>query len=194
MLLEKQFAKLQLELSVKAKNGLDFIVAASIVWAAIAFVWTLPNSPALNGFITFFVGAAVLPLAWLFSKLLGTTWALAHNPLQPLGLWLNFAQLFYFPLLLFMYSKHPTQFIMAYGIITGAHFFPYAWFYKAKPYAVMAGVIAVGCLLLGLRTSEANLYLIPLFVVCALVLLGGLLYVSYRQNKQAYLFLTAQSE
>ncbi|MBO0359974.1 hypothetical protein J0X19_18585 [Hymenobacter sp. BT186] len=194
MLLEKQFAKLQLELSVKAKNGLDFILAASIVWAAIAFVWTLPNSPTLNGFITFFVGAAVLPLAWLFSKLLGTTWTIAHNPLQPLGLWLNFAQLFYFPILLFIYSKHPAQFIMTYGIITGAHFFPYAWFYKATPYAIMAGVIAVGCLVLGLRTPEANLYLIPGFVAAALMLLGGLLYVSYRQNEQVYLLLTAQSE
>jgi hypothetical protein len=194
MLLEEQFAQLQLELSVKAKNGLDFILAASIVWAAIAFVWTLPNPPALNGFITFFVGAAVLPLAWVFSKLLGTTWTIVHNPLQPLGLWLNFAQLFYFPILLLMYSKHPAQFIMTYGIITGAHFFPYAWFYKAKPYAVMAGVIAVGCLLLGLLTSEANLYLIPVFVACALVVLGCLLYVSYRHNKQEYLLPPAQSE
>lgn len=194
MLLEKQFAALQLELSVKAKNGLDFIVAASLVWAAIAFVWTLPNSPGLNGFITFFVGAATLPLAWLFSKVLGTTWTIAHNPLQPLGLWLNFAQLFYFPILMFIYSKYPSHFIMTYGIITGAHFFPYAWFYKAKPFAIMAGVIAVGCLLIGLRTSEANLYLIPTFMVCSLAVLGGLLYISYRQNKQTYVRLLAQSE
>lgn len=194
MLLEQQFTQLQLELSVKAKNGLDFILAASIVWAAMAFVWTLPNSLGVNGFITFFVGAATLPLAWLFSKLLGTTWTLAHNPLQPLGLWLNFAQLFYFPILLFMYSKYPTHFIMTYGIITGAHFFPYAWLYKAKPYAIMAGVIAVGCLGLGLRVSATHLYLIPGFVACALVVLGGLLYATYRQNQQAYHLLAAPTE
>jgi hypothetical protein len=186
MLLQEEFTALRLELSVKAKNGLDFLAAASIVWVAIAFVWSRPASPASNAFITFFVGAATLPLAWLFSKALRTSWSLPHNPLQPLGLWLNFAQLFYFPFLVFIYSKHPTYFIMTYGIITGAHFFPYAWFYCARAYAIMAGVIPVGCLFLGLRLSAAQLYLIPVFIVCALLLLSGLLLVSYFQNRKAY--------
>ncbi|WP_324674824.1 DUF7010 family protein [Hymenobacter sp. GOD-10R] len=186
MVSEQEFAALKLELSVKAKNGIDFIVAASIIWAVITFVWTLPNSPAYNSFITFFVGGAMLPLAWMLSKVFRTTWKLPHNPLQPLGLWLNFAQLFYFPFLMFIYSKYPQYFIMTYGIITGAHFFPYAWFYNARPFAVMAGVIPVGCLVLGLRVAVANLYLIPTFIVCALLLLSGLLLRSYRQNKQAY--------
>jgi len=189
MLLAKEFTALHLEVSVKAKNGLDFIVAASIVWTAITFIWTLPNSPGTNGFITLLVGTALLPLAWLFSRVFGTTWRIVHNPLQPLGLWLNFAQLFYFPILLFIYSKHPAYFIMTYGIITSAHFFPYAWFYKAKPYAVMAGVSTVGCLLIGVRTSGATLYLVPAFMVGALVVLSGLLYVSYRQNRKAYLLM-----
>ncbi|UOQ76475.1 hypothetical protein MUN84_18315 [Hymenobacter sp. 5516J-16] len=192
MLLEQEFAALKLELSVKAKNGLDFIVAASLVWAAIAFLWTLPGSPAHKGFITFFVGSATLPLAWLFSKLLRTTWTLPHNPLQPLGLWLNFAQLFYFPFLIFVYSRYPQHFIMTYGIITGAHFFPYAWFYNARPFALMAGLIPVGCLLLGLRTSATDLYLIPMFIVGMLLVLAGLLWVSYRRNQQAYQRVAAE--
>ncbi|UYZ64779.1 DUF7010 family protein [Hymenobacter weizhouensis] len=176
---------LRLELSVKAKNGLDFIVAASVVWAAIAFVWTLPNSPGLNGFITFFVGTLTLPLAWLLSKVFGTTWTLPHNPLQPLGLWLNFAQLFYFPFLLFMYSKYPQHFLMTYGIITGAHFFPYAWFYRAPAFAFMAGLIPVGCLVLGLRLTPADLYLIPVFISGALLVLAGWLWLVYRNRQPA---------
>ena len=187
MVTTQQFLELKLELSVRAKNGLDFIVAATIVWVVIAFVWTLPYPPAQLSFITFFVGALLLPLAWLLSKAFGTTWTLAHNPLQPLGLWLNFAQLFYFPILMFVYSRYPQHFIMVYGIITGAHFFPYAWFYNARPYAVMAGVVAVGCTALGLRiTSDADLYLIPAFIAVALLVLGGLLFVSYRRNRLIY--------
>ena len=124
---------LRLELSVKAKNGLDFIVAASLVWAAIAFVWTLPYAVTTKGFITFFMGALTLPLALLLSKVFGTTWTLKHNPLQPLGLWLNFAQLFYFPFLVFMYSKYPQHFLMTYGIITGAHSSPTPGFTAPRP-------------------------------------------------------------
>ncbi len=178
--------QLRLELSVKAKNGLDFIVAAFVIWAVIAVVWTLPNSAARNGFITFFVGALLLPLARLLSGPLRTTWTLPHNPLQPLGLWLNFAQLFYFPLLMFIYGSYPQHFIMAYGIITGAHFFPYAWFYRSPPFAIMAGVISVGCLGLGLRLPATQLYLLPAFVAAALAVLAGLLVRSYRRNQRAY--------
>lgn len=178
--------QLRLELSVKAKNGLDFILAAVVVWAAIAGVWLLPNSTSRKGFITFFVGSLTLPLARLLSKPLGTTWALPHNPLQPLGLWLNFAQLFYFPLLVFMFMRYPQHFIMAYGIITGAHFFPYAWFYRAPPFAIMAGVISVGSLVLGLRLSPSHLYLVPVFVAASLAVLAVLLLRAYRQNQRSY--------
>ncbi|WP_035565348.1 DUF7010 family protein [Hymenobacter sp. IS2118] len=178
--------QLRLELSVKAKNGLDFILAALVVWSAIAGVWLLPNPASRNSFITFFVGALMLPLARLLSRPLRTTWTLPHNPLQPLGLWLNFAQLFYFPLLMFMFGRYPQHFIMAYGIITGAHFFPYAWFYRAPAFAVMAGVISGGCLGLGLRLAPGQLYLIPAFVAACLAVLAALLVHSYRQNQRAY--------
>lgn len=186
MVLPQEFAALRLELSVKAKNGLDFIAAASLVWLAITFIWTLPYPPKQLGSLTFLVGALLLPLAWLFSKVLGTTWTLPHNPLQPLGLWLNFAQLFYFPLLFFVFGRQPAYFIMAYGIITGAHFFPYAWFYDALPFALMAGVISVGCLLLGVRTATTVPYAVPAFVAGAMLVLGVALYGSYRRRVRAY--------
>ncbi|TGE14178.1 DUF7010 family protein [Hymenobacter elongatus] len=177
---------LRLELSVKAKNGLDFIVAASLLWSVITFIWTLPNSPARNGMLTFFVGGAMLPMALLFSKLLRTTWTIKSNPLQPLGLWLNVAQLFYFPILLFIYSRYPQHFVMTYGIITGAHFFPYAWFYNTRSFAVMAGIISVGCLLIGTQAPVGKLYFIPGFIVCSLLTLAGFLYVSYQRNRRLY--------
>jgi hypothetical protein len=174
------------ELAVTAKNGLNFILAASLSWAAIAYVWTLPLPPARLSFITFFVGPAMLPLAWLLSKVLRTTWIVPYNPLQPLGLWLNVAQLLYFPFLIFIYSKHPAYFLMTYGIITGAHFFPYAWFYNTKAYAIMAGVIAVGCLSIGVRTAATAPYWVAVFMAGALLVLSALLLGSYYQHKKEY--------
>jgi hypothetical protein len=75
---------------------------------------------------------------------------------------------------------------MTYGIITGAHFFPYAWYYAARPYAVMAGVLSVGCWLLGLRTATSAPYWVPVFVAGGLLLLAAWLYGSYRQHRAAY--------
>ncbi|MFZ6010636.1 MAG: DUF7010 family protein [Bacteroidota bacterium] len=97
MITKENFDNLRIELSIKSKNGLDFILAASVIWIAIAYVWTLPSKPYDKSILTFIVGSFMLPLALLVSKMVKTTWTNKNNPLQPPGLWLNFAQLFYFP-------------------------------------------------------------------------------------------------
>ncbi len=128
MITKDNLDALRIELSTKSKNGLDFTLSACIIWAAIAYLWTFPYTPYNKSILTFIVGSLMLPLALFFSKLLKTIWTNKDNPLQPLGLWLNFAQLFYFPFLIFTLIKMPEYFVMVYVIITGAHFFPYAWF------------------------------------------------------------------
>ncbi len=181
----KEMTQLRLELSVRAKNGIDFILAASLVWIAITYVWTLPYTSYNKSIITFMVGGVMMPLAILFSKLLKTEWTIKSNPLQPLGLWLNFAQLFYFPFLVFILVKMPDHFVMVYVIITGAHFFPYAWFFKSVAYAIAAGVISVGAMLMGLFLSQENYYLIPLFLSVSLLILAASLFKNYKNRAKS---------
>jgi hypothetical protein len=175
MITKENFDALRIELSIKAKNGIDFIIAASIIWAAIAYIWTLPYTSYNRSILTFIVGSLMLPLAFLLSKILKTSWTNKGNPLEPLGLWLNFAQLFYFPFLVFALIKMPDYFVMVYVIITGAHFFPYAWYYKTSLYAVFAGIISLGALLLGLLMPAGTIYYIPLFMSANLIVLSILL-------------------
>jgi hypothetical protein len=181
----ESFDKLKLELSVKAKNGLDFTLSASVIWLIISFIWTLSYSSYNKSVLTFVVGAIMLPLALLLSKVLKTTWTIPSNPLQPLGLWLNFAQLFYFPILIFALLKMPDYFVMVYAIITGAHFFPYAWFYKTNSFAIMAGIISVGALLIGLNVTIEKMYIVPLFMSFSLLILTILLYFSHKKRYAA---------
>src|SRR5947209_5186937 len=123
MVSKETLEKLRLELSAKSKNGMDFTFAASIIWLLIAYIWTLKFKSYDKSIFIFIVGALLLPMAFIFSKLLKTNWKILGIPLQPLGLWLNFAQLFYFPFLILIMIKMPDYFIMVYAIITGAHFF-----------------------------------------------------------------------
>ncbi len=180
---KKTFNQLRLELSIQAKNGIDFIIAATVIWFMIAIIWRLSYSAYDKSVLTFIIGGLLLPLAWGLSKVLKTTWTLPNNPLQPLGLWLNFAQLFYFPFLVFILIKHPDYFVMTYVIITGAHFFPYAWFYKAPIFGIGAGVISLGGLLLGLSLPPDRMFLIPLFMSACLLFLTYLLYQNYLKKK-----------
>ncbi|WP_198664856.1 DUF7010 family protein [Lewinella sp. IMCC34191] len=163
------------EIIARAKSGVEFMVAAGIVWALITGIWLTGYSAYDRSVMTFIVGAIMLPLAFGLSKVFRTTWKIPGNPLEPLGLWLNFAQLFYFPFLVYFLLRDPEAFIMGYAIITGAHLFPYAWFYDELGYAIGAGVIAVGALFLRLLISPDSLFVIPLFAsVCFFALAGWL--------------------
>jgi hypothetical protein len=174
---------LRVNMSVKSKNGLDFTLSAGIIWILIAWIWTLHFKSYDKSVFTFIIGALMMPLAFLFSKIFKTTWTNKDNPLQPLGLWLNFSQLFYFPFLIFTLIKFPDYFVMVYAIITGAHFFPYAWFYKTNLYAAFAGIISVGAMTLGLILPVTDFYFIAVFMSVSLILLSLLLYIDSKQKK-----------
>lgn len=178
------------QLSVEAKNGIDFTISATIIWAVIAFIWQLDFSAYTKSVFVFMAGGPLIPMAYLFSKVLKTKWKLPDNPIQSLGLWLNFAQLFYFPFLIFILIKQPDYFIMTYAIITGAHFFPYTWFYKVKWYSVLGGVIALGSLFLGLLLKQEDFYLIGAFTSVTLCILSILLYFDFRTKMNRTQFVT----
>jgi hypothetical protein len=182
MITEKDINQLRVNLSVQSKNGLDFIFAASLIWLGIAFIWTLDFNTYDKSVFTFFAGGFMLPLALTLSKVLKTKWSNKENPLQPLGMLLNLAQLFYFPFLIFTLIKMPDYFAMVYAIVTGAHFFPYAWFYKVKAYAFFAGIISLGALILGLTLQVEQMYFLPLGMSVCLLVLAGFLYVDYKRK------------
>ena len=182
---QHQLDQLRQELSIKAKNGLDFILAGILVWSLITFIWILDYSPHNKSVLTFMVGALLLPIALVLSKVLKTSWKIKENPLQPLGLWFNFAQLFYFPFLVFVLLKSPEYFLMTYVIITGAHFFPYGWYYKELGYSIMAGVIPIGALLITFHSANFQAFVTGLFMVVCLAILAIWLAFSLKNKKQS---------
>lgn len=174
--------KFRQELAIKAKHGIDFIVAATILWLVITVIWTQDLNSAEKSVYTFMLSALMLPLAFLFSKIFKTQWTLKSNPLQPLGMWFNLAQLFYFPFLIFILIKSPDYFLMTYAIITGAHFFPYAWFYNTKAYAVMAGVSSLGSCIIAMNSNPAAMQVIGVFMVSCLTVLAFWLWISLQKK------------
>lgn len=181
---QHSLSKLKLEIQLQAKNGIDFILSAGILWLIISFLWTLNYTSYNKSILTFMVGAILLPLAFGLSKILKTNWKVKDNPLQPLGLWLNFAQLIYFPFLIFVLIKYPNYFIMAYAIITGAHLFPYAWFYDEIGYAVSAILISAGALLIALNVEYEKIWFVPLFTSVMFFLLAVWIFISFKKLQE----------
>ena len=93
------------------------------------------------------------------------------------------SRIYYFPFLILCLIKFPEYFILAYAVITGAHFFPYTWFYKEKAYGFFAGIISLGALIIGLMVSPNQIYYIPIFTSICLGALGIVFFISSRRRK-----------
>jgi len=180
--------------SLEAKNGIDFILSAFVVWLIIAYIWTLDFSAFEKSVFTFYAGTLMLPMAFGLSKIIKTDWNTKTNPLKPVGLWLNLSQLFYFPFLFFFLYYIPEHFIMAYAIITGAHFFPFSWFYRNAYYAVFGGIISVGSLVLATLLPAHLVYLIPLATSFSLLCLAIGLFLNYKNKLVAIAKNKVESE
>lgn len=176
------YQKLRDEIVLKNKNGINFILAASICWALISIIWLLPYNNQTKALYTFFATMPLLPLAFIFSRIFKTSWNIENNPLNSLGLWLNFAQLFYFPFVFFFFGYDPGKMAMALAIITGAHFFPYGWFYQTKSYAAMAGLISLSSLIIGTRNVKNPAFWVCICMVFFLVILSVWAYTDYKKK------------
>ena len=172
------------ELSIRCKNGVNFIFAAAVIWAAIAVIWNLELSLYNQSILTFSISGLMLPLAWLFGKKMKTAWNVEGNPLNKVGMIFNIGQLFYFPFLFILLGNKPEYFALGYAIITGAHFFPYTWYYKTSWFGIFAGLIAFGSWMIAIYFPELS-SLIPAFVSGCLVVLGAFLVRDYKMKKLA---------
>jgi len=170
------------ELSVKAKNGIGFLLAAIVIWSIITIIFLLPVDIQQKNIYMLITTGIMFPLSIGMSTMIKADWQLKNNPIGNLGLIFNFAQLIYFPILFFGMITNPEDAIIFFAIITGAHFFPYGWFYNAKPYYIMAPIIAVIIMMLGLYLNEEQLWVISLSVVVLFLLLIFLLIINYKKK------------
>lgn len=173
------------ELSVKGKNGIAFLMAAVLIWGLITGVFLLSLDLYTQNILMLCSSGLMLPLAILFSRLLRAEWKFDDNPLSSLGLSLNLAQLAYFPLLLWAIAASPVDAVLFFAVITGAHFFPYGWFYSSLPYYVMAPVIAVSVTVLAAVQKGSSQWLVPAAMVVLLIVLIVWLEWDYRQKTAA---------
>ncbi len=175
--------KIRNELSIKAKNGIGFLLAAVVIWSIITIIFLLPIDIQQKNIFMLISTGIMFPLSIGISTLIKADWQLKNNPTGNLGLIFNFAQLIYFPILFFGMITNPENAILFFAIITGAHFFPYGWFYNAKPYYIMAPVISIIIMILGLYLDGENLWAISLSLAILFLLLIFLLTVDYRKKR-----------
>ncbi|GGM18750.1 hypothetical protein GCM10011351_00700 [Paraliobacillus quinghaiensis] len=95
------------ELSLRGKNGLPFLMAAAVVWVVFLVIFLLEMSIETKNILAFYGTGLMFPLAVVISKLIRADWRMNDHPFGILGLYINLAQLIYFPILFWAFSKSP---------------------------------------------------------------------------------------
>lgn len=174
------FAEIRNELSIRGKSGIGFLAAGLVVWMIITVIFLTNLDIYYKTIGMLFATGVMFPLSIAFNHLLKADWKLEGNPLSTLGLILNVAQFVYFPILFWAIGTNTEIAVIIFAIITGAHFFPYGWFYQSKAYYVMSPVISIAIMLIGWNLAVDKLWIVPLTTVILLSILVIWLYQEYR--------------
>ncbi|MBT1247317.1 MULTISPECIES: hypothetical protein [unclassified Thermosipho (in: thermotogales)] len=171
------------ELSVKCKNGIAFLLSASVVWGVMLVILLSPFSLETKNSLILWSTALLFPLAMFFSKIFKAQWKIDDNPLSILGFYLNIAQLIYYPIVIWAMIKSPEEMIIFLAMITSAHFFPYGWYYGTKIFMVMSVFMSVSILLVSLKLTLDTLWVVPALMIAFLIVLVILLYKDYKKKE-----------
>jgi hypothetical protein len=177
---KNEFDELRVELSIKMKNGVPFILGGSIVWLLTFIIWFLGKNIFYNNLATAILSGMVSIFAFIFSKAMKIPYSVPENPLGILGLILSISSIFYIPFNFLLLFKVPEYLIISMATITGAHFFPYFWFYKTNWYIIFSGIIIMAILFMGIFLPFDKIYFLPLFMF---ITLGILSIILYRESK-----------
>lgn len=164
----------------KQKLGLHFIMASVFIWIAV-FMIQLSALPILTkNLFTFCCSTPLVPLAYLFSKILKIDFQNRENPLSGLGLLLSLNQMLYLLIAMWVYAAVPEKMLMVYAMIFGAHLLPYGWLYQSKSYYFFSLAIPIAVLLIGIYCSPA---VIAIFMLITEIIFCILLFAENRQAK-----------
>ncbi|MCX4340447.1 MAG: hypothetical protein OSJ72_12485 [Lachnospiraceae bacterium] len=148
----------------KQKLGLHFILASVFIWVAVLAI-QLSSLPILTkNLLTFCCSTPLVPLAYLFSKILKIDFQNRENPLSGLGLLLSLNQMLYLLIAMWVYAAVPEKMLMVYAMIFGAHLLPYGWLYQSKSYYFFSLAIPIAVLLIGICCPPAAIAIFMLIV------------------------------
>ena len=177
----KELDVLKRDAQLMQKKGLPFMMASVVIWTLILSVRLMHFEITRANLYTFMCSCFLMPLAFLFSKILkADIFKKTANPINKLGFLCTMNQMLYLVIVMWAFSREPEAMLMLYACVFGAHLLPYSWVYDNRAYAVTAVVETIGALIISMVWgSEAT----AVFMIIMQVLLCVLLFIDIRKAK-----------
>lgn len=154
------FSEVQNDLIIKTKRGLPMIIVGMFFWLIVGLLSFFEMHIKMHGLLLFIGISIIFPLGILLSKMMKIDMVAKDNSLSALSGMLGAMQLFFTPILMVIFVDEPQMLPFFVGILTGAHFFPFAWVYKSKAFIFQTVAIISIATIFGFVLTE---YLFSIF-------------------------------
>lgn len=165
---------------VKGGRGKTVKGATILIWTLVWGIHITALPILTKNLFTFCATAPLMPLAFVFSKLIKVDFTNKENPLSKLGLLFSINQILYLLIAMWIYAALPESMVMVLGMIFRAHLMPFAWLYQSKSYMVMSVVITLSALIIGLVFEP---YIVAAVMVVFEIIFSLLLIIEIKKCK-----------
>lgn len=181
--------ELRVDIAIKQKKGLHFILASVIIWIAVMVVH-LTDLPILSkNLFTFIFTTPLLPLAYLISKFLKIDFTNKSNSLTQLAVLFALNQILYLLIAMWVYPTLPDKLVMVLAMIFGAHLLPFGWLYLSKTYTALSLIIPIAALIVGVSLSP---FAVAAMMIIIEIVFSVLLYLEVKKLSAAEKAQTAR--
>lgn len=155
-------------------GGFPALLLHGIGWLILAVVFVAASGagagPSVPAMVLILMGAVTLPAAFALQAAMNLPATSVSNPVNFLGPAASLALPACLPALIIVWATEPVYVAPVYAVLTGAHYFPFAWIQRTRWYVGLGlGCIAAGGLGALILRADAS----P--VVCAVV---GVLHIA----------------
>ena len=174
--------KLKEENATSQKKGLPFMMASVLIWTLILIVRLLDMKTGAMNLATFCCSVLLLPLAFVFSKMLkADVFKKMENPIAKLGFLATLNQMLYIIIVMWAYADCPQAMLMIYAMVFGAHLLPFGWLYDSKAYTVVSIVETIAAMIINLYFGAVAM---TAFMIVMQIVLSIVLYTDVRKGTE----------
>lgn len=178
------FAATKRSFAQKTRLGIPFIWAGVLAWVLFGTLGTiLPEN--IKQFVYLFGAGTQFPLGILVAKLMGIDPFDNTNPLSKLVGFAGGLQIFFAPVVIFLWKTAPQAVPWCLAVLVAAHFLPFVWLFDSNAYLFAT----IGMAVVGVAVAlflPALAYTASGFGVAAVLLVTVLLlYKDERKLKEA---------
>jgi hypothetical protein len=156
---EQAYRELSTALAASSKRGLPMIITGCLFWLTAGLAGFLDH--AITVWVYLYGIGLIFPVGILIARLMNIDLFAKDNPLAVLAGVVGAMQILFAPLVILILFRLPEFIPFAVGVLTGAHFLPYAIIYRSKAYLFLSIATVAGASLIGVLARDHTFLATP---------------------------------